>query len=183
MDNKIQILKQKLVTNLNINNDLQPRRIKYEIFRDLKLQNFLNIMYFFDTNDILRMITLNREIKNKVIEIIKEQCKVLLQSYERKYLLFLKVEKGILIFKKTKKNKKLHLRINLVIISKIVSEKLTDKSVAIGYKSKFPCDIESFKNVFKFDVVSPGPLSFWIMREYTNVNFIRKLTYSFIKTN
>lgn len=163
IDTKIQILKQKMI--------ITKVKLNYQKFKSLKPQAFLNIIYFFTPNDILHMFTLNKEIKLKVVDLFKDLCKILVQSYRKQYLTNLNLEGSLLQFVKTKKNKRLHLQINLILKSKIVSEKLIDKSVAIGYKSHYLCDKENFQNVFKFDVVKPGPISFWIMREYTTVSF------------
>ena len=42
------------------------------------------------------------------------------------------------------------------------------------YESLFPISEltkEKLKNIYKFDVRPPGPLSFWVMREYTYVKY------------
>ena len=91
------------------------------------------------------------------------------QQFDNLYLKQLKSENRMIIFNKYKRNKRGHLQISLIIKAKIISDKFKDKTVSIGYKSKFPSDKEKLKNVFRFDVRAPGPLSFWVMREYTYV--------------
>jgi hypothetical protein len=145
-------------------------KLNYEKFSKMRSQNLLNVLYFFDTNDLFHVMNLNKEIKSKFLSIISEFCKNVTYNFDKQYLRYLKSESRFLTFKKFKKNKRAHLKLNLVIKARIVSDKLKDKTVAIGYRSKFPCDKESLKNIFKFDVRAPGPLSFWVMREYTNVN-------------
>jgi hypothetical protein len=194
LEDKIQNLKKKLDINSkslsnNHNNQKNIIKLNYEKFKNFKSGIFVKLIYFFDSNDISHMMKLNKEIKYKILEIIKELCKNVVNYYEKEYLRMLIVENSLLIFKKSKKNKRVHLNINLVIKSKITGNNLKDKAVTIGYKSKFPLDKECLKNVYKFDVCSPGPLSFWVMREYTNVkikNYFEKLfncNFSFIKMN
>jgi hypothetical protein len=170
IEDKINSLKKKLILN---NNHISVHflKINYEKFLNLNPNHFLLIFSYFETHDLFHIINISGEIKSRIIEIIKQYSNYIIGEFERKYLRMFKLDKKFLIFKKSKKNKRGHLKINLVLKSKIISESLKDKSITIGYKCKYPCDKESLRNVFKFDVRSPGPLSFWIMREYTNVSF------------
>ena len=58
----------------------------------------------------------------------------------------------------------------MVLQAKIISKKIEDKTVCICSINKYHLDSNSYKNIYKFDVKKPGPLSLWIMREYTNVS-------------
>jgi len=57
----------------------------------------------------------------------------------------------------------------LHIRCRIINTNLVGKTVSFGYKLKKTGDKEHHKNVFKFDVQPPCPMSFWFMREYTSV--------------
>lgn len=168
IDDKLSNLKKKLDNNIFSKKLL----MNYSKFQNIKKQNFLTILYFLDPLDLYAYFNTNKFIRFRIIEIIVEYCKNIVFNYEKLYLRFLKLDKKFILFQKYKKNKKFGLKINFVIKSQIISNKFKDKTVAFGYKSKYMCDKESFSNVYKFDVRSPGPLSFWIMREYTNVNKI-----------
>lgn len=171
LEYKIQNLRKKLEVSITPQICNQPNiiNINYEKFKSLETETFIKLIQFFDTNDLSHIIKINIEIKYKIIEKMKEFCKNVVNCYQNEYSNILKVENSVLTFKKSKKNKRVHLNINLVIKSKIIGSNCKDKAITIGYRSKFPTDKHSLKNVFKFDVCSPGPLSFWIMREYTNV--------------
>ena len=54
-----------------------------------------------------------------------------------------------------------------MLIAKITSKKLEEKTCTINYFSKYSLDTEVHNNCFKFDVKNPKPLSFWIFKEYT----------------
>jgi len=169
IDDKIEGLKKKI--NLTkVKNEDENFKINYEKFRNINIEVFKNLLTFFDTNDILHLFVLNRENKNKILDLMKEYSKTIIDLFQIKYVRLLKVDSGVIIYKTVKKNKKSHLKISLGIKSKIIVNNIKDQTVNIGFKSKYASDKESLKNVFKFDVVDPSPLSFWIMREYTNVN-------------
>jgi len=170
IDDKIENLKIKL----KLKNKIKDEKLNYEKFKNLKTEIVLNFLTFLDTNDLFHMITLNREIKNQIINTIKYYTQIIITEFEKKYIRNLTIDEKLFVIRKIKKNKKGHAKINLVLKSKISSESLRDKSVMIGYTCKFPCDKESLKNVYRFDVVNPGPISFWIMREYTNVKYYIK---------
>lgn len=53
------------------------------------------------------------------------------------------------------------------IVSKISSKQLEGQTVKLAYQSRY-MDKETLKNIFKFDVKAKGPLSYWLMREYTD---------------
>lgn len=167
IEDKISNLKKKLIMNSSLNSHFI--KIDYGKFVALKNKTFFQVLQFFDTNDLFHLVNINKAIKNKLINIISDFSKLIITEFEKKYIRILKIDKKTIIFKKSKKNKRGHLKINLVLISKIFSDTLKNKSVGIGYKCKFPCDKEYLKNIYKFDVISPGPISFWVMREYTNV--------------
>ena len=170
IEDKIEDLKKKI--NLTkVKNWDENLKINYSKFCNLNIGIFKIILNFFDTNDILHLFILNKENKNKILDLMKDYSKSIIDLFQKKYVRILKVDSGVLIFKTVKKNKRSHLKICLGIKSKIIASNIKDQTVNIGFKSRYASDKETLKNVFKFDLVNPSPLTFWIMREYTNVKF------------
>jgi hypothetical protein len=171
IDDKIQNLKKKIIDSTNSKPKIE--KINYEKFKNINKQAFINILYLLNSSDLLSLFSTNKHIKNKIVQSMIEYSLFFISCFEKQYVRFLKnCNENILIVSVHKRNFKKCLKINLAIRSKIVADSLVDKSVTIGYSYKFPQDKILLKNYFKFDVEGPRPLSFWIMREYTNVNII-----------
>jgi hypothetical protein len=165
IEERIQNLKNKIEKN-------KINKLNFEKFKNLKNNSLTNILYFLDSNSFMQMFSMNKQIKEKILEILIELSYKIVKSFEMKYSNNFKIESKYITLKKILKNKKITFKIDLIIKSTVISENLINKSVIICYISKFPCDKDSFKNYFKFDIESTGPLSYWIMREYTNVFLI-----------
>ena len=144
-------------------------KIDYKKFSNIPSKALINLLYFFDTIDLFQITQLNKEIKTKVLNIFIDYGKRICEQFNNIYLRQIKSENRLITFHKYKRNKRGHLKVSLIIKAKILSEKFKDKTVSFGYNAKFPSDKEKLKNVYKFDVRAPGPLSFWVMREYTYV--------------
>lgn len=165
LEEKIKGIKTQIIEAENI-------KLDYQRFSKLDLKVFNILLYFFDAIDLFQLMNLNKEIKQKFLDIFKNYSQKICQQFDNTYMRQLKSEHRLITFDKYKRNKRGHLKISLIIKAKIISDKWKDKTVCIGYKAKYPNDKEKLKNVFKFDVRAPGPLSFWIMREYTYVNYL-----------
>ncbi len=165
LEEKIKGIKTQIIEAENI-------KLNYQRFSKLDLKVFNNLLYFFDAIDLFQLMKINKEIKQKFLDVFKNYSLKICQQFDNTYMRQLKSEQRILTLDKYKRNKRGHLKISLIIKAKIISDKFKDKTVCIGYKAKFPSDKEKLKNIFKFDVRAPGPLSFWIMREYTYVNYL-----------
>jgi hypothetical protein len=179
IDDKIQNLKKKIIDSTNSKPKIE--KIDYEKFKNIHKQAFINMLYFLNSSDMLSLFWTNKNLKSKVLEVMIDYSLFFISSFEKQYVRYLKnCNENILAVSIHKRNSKKCLKINLIIRSKIIADSLIDKSVTIGYNYKFPEDKIMLKNYFKFDVEGPRPLSFWIMREYTNVIII---LFSFIKMN
>jgi hypothetical protein len=155
------------------NKKVELVNLNYKKFMGMKKESFMNLLYFFNNTDLTSLLAINRAIKFSIVNFILEKCEEVVQNFNNCYLRYLRTDKNknTVILSRTYKDKTStpNTNINLIIHAQITSNKLFDKTVNIGYKSKFQCDKESFKNIMRFDVKQTGPLSFWVMRELTLV--------------
>jgi hypothetical protein len=155
------------------NKTIKPKEIiklNYQKFSNLKKESFLKLMGFFDNYDLSNILTINRIIKFKIIQIVLELCEHIAQNFNNCYLRYLRSDNNLVTFTKTTKEKGTATYINLIIRAQITSNKLYDKTVNIGFKSRYLCDTMPYQNIMRFDVFNGGPLSFWVMRELTMVH-------------
>lgn len=159
--------------------------------RIIKMQTkpFSLIITALNPNELYSLYSCNKLVKNKVIELILVSCKLINSEFKSCYRKMLRLESTSVEISKvgaqnTKSQQKgsksnlFHLDINLVLvfgligIANINCSQTTnlDSTIAIGYSSKYFCDKESYKNNFRFEVLSKGPMTFWAMKEYTNVS-------------
>jgi hypothetical protein len=172
IDGKINFLKQKLLlNNSNVNMTSLLVKLNYTRFCQLTSQCIQNILIFFDTNDLFHILNINKAIRKQMINGIINSCKLYITSiFDSKFAEHIQPYKKTISLTKYKKNKKAHTKINLILQAKILNEKLNDKTVFLKYKSKFNCDKTDYINTFIFDVKKPGPLCFWVMKEFTSVS-------------
>jgi hypothetical protein len=65
------------------------------------------------------------------------------------------------------------LNISLKIKCKNINNSIVNKTTTFGYCVKKIDGIDCVKNILKFDLKYKGPMTYWVMREYTSVtNFI-----------
>jgi hypothetical protein len=124
------------------------------------------ILSMLSQEDFLKVFYINSSFKKKILEMLILNIKIIINDFKTAYRRMLRLDNCILEI-----NRQKEIKINVILLFSLFNEKLNETSVAIGYSSKYLCDKESYKNNFRFDVRGKGPLSFWVMREYTNVSF------------
>ena len=162
LDEKIQKLKKLINKNMCFN--------KLKTLRNTLL---INILQFFNSSDLTGIIFMNKFMKNKILSIFTEYGKHIKKNFENKFSDFFLLKKSFISLKQISNKRRLInlININLIIQFQINDTSLKNKSLILGYFSNFFGEIENMKNFFLFDIRPNGPLSYWIMREYTSVNF------------
>ena len=164
--------------------EYKPNNSTMKVQNFLKLKNSLifNCLSFLDQQDFSGIFLCSKEIKKRIIEAIEDKGRLIAFDFNKLFKTIFKLLKTNMVIeikkKVEKKNKKSFTTYTILIylvlksgISLSVDEKM-NKSISISYSSKFYSDKESYKNFFNFDLRSiKSPLVFWIMREYTSVNF------------
>ena len=123
------------------------------------------ILSMLSQEDFMKVFYINSSFKKKILEMLILNIKIIVNDFKTAYRRMLRLDNCILEI-----NRQKEIKINVIFLFSLFNEKLNDTSVAIGYSSKYLCDKESYKNNFRFDIRGKGPLCFWVMREYTNVN-------------
>ena len=135
---------------------------------DQKYSPAIIILSFLNTNDTFEIFQSNINIKNLFINSLKKEVKMITKSFEH-------ITRNLMndhSFYIGLTNDFLHkeLKIFLVLKSRIICEKLINKSLHIQYFAHFPCDKFLFvQNTFVFDIKNP-PLTYWALKESTNFN-------------
>lgn len=160
--------------------------IKYDLF----CKSFLNIknhekslyslLSLLNTNDLFKLFSLNKVIKNGIIGFFKNKIKEkILPKFLKKYCnntLFIDKSCDFKIVKKQyKKNKKAHIRIILAIKAKISESnpEIVNKKYQILYQILNPKSIkDSTFTTYSFEIV-PKRIhkKFWIYKEYTSFHY------------
>lgn len=149
------------------------KKIGFSRMKSLDNSIMKNILQFFDTSDLNGIFFMNKYMKNKILSIISEYAKNIKFQFEEKFKKFFLLKKSFIYINTITKRKKKFSKINFTLQFQINETSLKNKSLIVGYFCKFYGDQETHKNFFRFDVKPPGPLSFWVMREYTSVrNFL-----------
>lgn len=178
--------------NLQDKKQFTQKPINPERITKIQSKPFSLIITGLNSNELFSFYSCNKSIKSKMIDFIMINSKLILSEFKSCYRKMLKLEStkveiskvGAGLNKsqpKTSKSNLYHLDINLVLVFELIgaanisnNQVNMDSTVAIGYSSKYYCDKESYKNNFRFEVLSKGPLIFWAMKEYTNVSYVIK---------
>jgi hypothetical protein len=146
-------------------------KINYHKFIFLKTSSIINILYLLDSETIASLFHVNKTLKRIILEIFKQFATLIIIKFREYYSSHLKLDKCLLTFQILSREDFMnYLKINLVVKSQVINKNLKENTVTIGFNSKFYCDKEAFKNIYIFDVRDNGPLSFWIMKEYSRVS-------------
>lgn len=146
------------------------KKIGFNKLKSLDNSIMKNILQFFDTSDLSGIVYMNRYMKNKILSFITEYGKNIKNLFEEKFKKYFLLKKSFIYINTITKRKKKYSKINFSLQFQINDTSLKNKSLIVGYFCKFYGDTETHKNFFRFDVKGPGPLSYWVMREYTSVN-------------
>jgi len=154
------------------------QKIGYSKFKNLSNDIFVNILNYFNTYDINSVMHMNSYMKNKILAILTDSSRIICQQFEKKFNNFFLLKNSQILISNIKKNRKLYSKINLVLRFQITDSNLKNKTVILGFLNKYYGESNNLKNLFRFDIRTPGPLSFWVMREYTSV---KKIFYLILK--
>ncbi len=173
IEDKINKLKRKISSSKSVILIEQKPLVKlnYNKFNSLKKRSFLNLIDFQSPVELCSLYNSNKNIRYKILNILRELCGDIIANFNSTYLRKIRSNKNenMICINTIKKKEGNTISIYLTIKGTIMSNDLLSNCISIGFKSKFPCDSESYNNIIRFDVKNPGPLSFWIMREYTTV--------------
>lgn len=147
------------------------QKMGYSKFKNLRNEIFINILNYFNTYDINAVMNMNSYMKHKILAILTDYSRIICNEFEKKFSKNFMLKNSQILITNIKKNRKLFSKINLVIKFQIIDANLKNKSIILGYLNKYEGESNSLKNFFRFDVRGPGPISFWVMREYTSVIF------------
>lgn len=128
-----------------------------------------SLLSMLDVNEIRKIIYINKKLYKTIVKTIISNANHLKSLFKSTYSPYFQVKKGCVEVRFTQKK---DFSVDFVIYFTIISKDLLDSSVAIGFTSKFECDAECYKNNFRFDVYSKGPIMYWVFREYTNVSLL-----------
>ena len=135
----------------------------------LKLNPYIIILSYLNTKDIFQIFQANKKLRELFMQALKLELNMYITSKFKRitknlfdnYYFYIALNKNL----KTK-----HLKIFLILKSKIISPSLINKSLHIQYFAHFPCDDNQFvQNTFLLDVKEP-PIYYWAMKESTNFN-------------
>ena len=195
LDKTIEILKEKLekkniftsnTNNLNTIKSSFPdiiesesesykTKLDYNNFNEIILNNkkiFLRFISLLNSNDLFRLYNINKEIHKIILNTLILQIKqTIIPKFIEKYKELFKENKFFLIIKKTKRDKKMHIRIYLSIKSTINdnNKNIVNYSYQIINESK---NEETILNVYNFEIIPKNKSKiFWIIKEYTAFHY------------
>ena len=148
-------------------------KLSYEKFlslnkNDQKFNPAIIILSFLNTNDTFQIFQSNIKIKYLFISSLKNEIKTITSRFEHitrnlmnDHSFYIGLAKNLL---------RKELKIFLILKSRIICERLINKSLHMQYFAHFPCDKKQFvQNTFVFDIKN-SPLTYWAMKESTNFN-------------
>lgn len=145
------------------------QKMGFNKFRNLSNEVMINILKYFNTYDLNPLLYMNSYMKHKLLSIITDYSRMICQEFKEKFKNYFLLKDSQIYISNNRKNRKFLSKINLVLKFQIIDSSLKNKTIILGYLSKFFGENESLKNFFRFDVRPQGPISFWLMREYTSV--------------
>ena len=150
-------------------------KLDYNNFNEIILNNkkiFLRFISLLNSNDLFRLYNINKEIHKIILNtLILQIKKTIIPKFIEKYKELFKENKFFLIIKKTKRDKKMHIRIYLSIKSTINdnNKNIVNYSYQIINESK---NEETILNVYNFEIIPKNkPKIFWIIKEYTAFHY------------
>lgn len=174
--------------NTNILNDifkLSEKRMNYyktsnhnHIKLSLTCYNTLNhdmkikILSYLDSFELYNFSLACLEFKTFLVNHLILLSKQVVYLFNSLYKRQLSCLKGYLTIRKINdyKGKRLHSSVVLICEMSIIG-KFANSSISIPFLTKFFSDIQTYSNIFKFDVYSDDvPLKYWLIREYTYVS-------------
>lgn len=167
--NLLQDYKLSLDGKINNLKKIINQKMGYSKFKNLRNEVLYNILNYFNTNDIYAVMNMNSYMKHKILAILTDYSRVICKEFEKKLSKNFILKNSQILITNVKKNRKLYSKINLVLKLQITDTSLKNKTVILGYLNKYYGEADCLKNFFRFDVRGPGPISFWVMREYTSV--------------
>ena len=169
--NLLQDYKLSLDGKINNLKKIINQKMGYSKFKNLRNEIFVNILNFFNTYDIYAVMNMNSYMKHKILAVLTDYSRIICNEFERKFSKNFLLKNSQILITNFKKNRKFYSKINLVMNFQITDKSLKNKSIILGYLNKYYGESDCLKNFFRFDVRGPGPMSFWVMREYTSVKF------------
>ena len=156
--------------------DLEGKKYKMNFFKFMALKdiNKLHIINYMEPTDYFSFALTCKQFYSILVNHLLKVAKEISDAFNEQYKRLLHSVKPVVIFQKIKDFKGKKFYANLVIKAEIFSIKLLNKTVSIGFLSKFFTDKTGHSNVFRFDVMdNKKPLTFWLMREYTYVSLFK----------
>ncbi len=145
------------------------QKMGYKKLKNFSNDIFVNILNFFNTYDICNVMNMNSYMKQKILAILTDSSRIICNQFKTKFTKHFILKNSQILITNVKKNKKIFSKISLVLKFQINDPNFKNKSIILGYLNKYYGENDCLKNFFIFDVRAPGPLSFWVMREYTSV--------------
>ena len=186
LDKKIELLKEKLLESNNSNISqgtikisLSNPLMNYENFRNFLILNGRNCLLFIsflNSNDLYRLLNVNKLIHKQIINnIINEVKKSIIPKYLLKYGNDFLFSRSLFFIelKKFKKNKKMNVRIILSIKSEVSSKNrsILKKAFQISFTTSIN-KTERTVTSYTFEIIPNNqPKLFWIFRECTDFHF------------
>ena len=186
LDKKIELLKEKLLESNNSNISqgtikisLSNPLMNYEKFRNFLILNGRNCLLFIsflNSNDLYRLLNVNKLIHKQIINnIINEVKKSIIPKYLLKYGNDFLFSRSLFFIelKKFKKNKKMNVRIILSIKSEVSSKNrsILKKAFQISFTTSIN-KTERTVTSYTFEIIPNNqPKLFWIFRECTDFHF------------
>lgn len=158
------------------------------ILNNTKIKNtnnsFFKLISFLNNNEILRIFSVNREIRSCLIGCLAYKVKEkILPGFNLKYCKnnIFNDEYNFMILSKLYRKKKLHIRFILSLKPKItkINQKIINKRIKIGFleliqdKNKYKIkDKIKVNTSYIFEVIEKkNPKNFWVFRENTSFHF------------
>ena len=150
--------------------------------------NFMNFLYFLNNNEILRLYSLNREMRSSIIECLVYKVKEkILPDFSRFYCnnIIFNDDYNFMIASKVDKKHKLFIRFILSIKPKITNtnNKIINKRLKIGYSEyvkmrninnqiKDKKERDKIYTTYIFEIIDKKyPKNFWVFKENTTFHF------------
>ena len=167
LNSKLQILSQ-----YNSENKSKINILKTQIFKKRQSNNLSNLktkilenIFSFLQNIELKIITkVNKQIRNKFIEIIKFKAINISTLFSSKYKKHFSISKCSITVDSNDKS----LNSFLVIKAKLINIELIDKTCFINYNSKYNFDKDVLQNFFVFETFQNATQYYWICNELTS---------------
>ena len=135
----------------------------------LKLNPYIIILSYLNTKDIFQIFQTNKKLRELFIQALKLELNMYITNKYKRIMKNL-FDNHSFYIALSKNLKAKHLKILLVLKSRLISRNLIKKSLHIQYFAHFPCDNSQFvQNTFLLDVKEP-PIYYWAMKESTNFN-------------